>query len=229
VGFPLDKVIEIIDHHPSGNPESFPKAKIQNDEIGAACTIIAERMETENIIPNEATAGLISLAIISNTLNFTAPSTSQRDKDALQWLSQFVKISDNVIKQMFEARSDVSEISSEEIIKSSLKEFKWNETKVGISQVEMTDIKIIVERPDFLNSLLTIKKKLALDYILFTGVNILTRSTTIFCPDTETLKVINEGMGFTATQTSFEVDRILLRKTDFIPGLKTYFESHKVN
>lgn len=226
---PLDKVIEIIDHHPSGNPESFPKAKIQNDEIGAACTIIAERMETENIIPNEATAGLISLAIISNTLNFTAPSTSQRDKDALQWVSQFVKISDDVIKQMFDARSDVSEISSEEIIKSSLKEFKWNETKVGISQVEMTDIKLIVERPDFLTSLLVIKENIALDYILFTGVNILTRMTTIFCPDTSTLKIVNEGMGFTSTQTSFEVDRILLRKTDFIPGLKTYFESHKVN
>lgn len=222
---PLDRVVEIIDHHPSGNPESFPKAKIQNDEIGAACTIIAEKMKTENIIPDEATAGLISLAIISNTLNFTAPSTSQRDKDSLQWLSQFVKISDDVIKQMFEARSDVSEVSSQQIIEGSLKEFNWGKTKIGIAQVEMTDIKTIIERPDFLNSLVSVKKNLSLDYILFTGVNILKRNSTIFCPDNDTLKVVNEGMNFNSNQTTFEVDRILLRKTDFIPQLKKYFEA----
>ena len=221
----LDKVIEIIDHHPSGTPESFPNAKIQNDEIGAACTIIAERMKSENIVPDKTTAGLMALAIISNTLNFTAPSTSQRDKDALQWLTTYIEISDQLTKEMFEARSDVSAISSEEIIKGSLKEFNWGKYKVGISQVEMTDIKTIVQRPDFLNALLQVKENLSLDYILFTGVNILQRTSTIFCPNNETLKVINEGMNFNSTQKTFEVDRILLRKTDFIPNLKKYFES----
>lgn len=223
----LDKVIEIIDHHPSGNPESFPNAKIQNDEIGAACTIIAERMKSENIVPDETTAGLMALAIVSNTLNFTAPSTSQRDKNALQWLTTFIEIPDQLIKDMFEARSDVSAISSEEIIKGSLKEFNWGKHKVGISQVEMTDIKTIVQRPDFLNALLQVKTNLSLDYILFTGVDILKRTSTIFCPDYETLKVINEGMNFNSNQTTFEVDRILLRKTDFIPSLKEYFEKNE--
>ncbi len=165
------------------------------------------------------------MAIVSNTLNFSAPSTSQRDKDSLQWLSQFVKISDDVIKQMFEARSDVSEISSQKIIEGSLKEFNWGRTKVGIVQVEMTDIQTIIERHDFLNSLVSVKKNLSLDYILFTGVNILKRNSTIFCPDNDTLKVVNEGMNFNSNQTTFEVDRILLRKTDFIPQLKIYFES----
>lgn len=221
----LDKVIEIIDHHPSGNPESFPNAKIQNEEIGAACTIIAERMKAENIIPDNATAGLISLAIVSNTLNFTAPSTSQRDKDALQWLTNYTSVSDETIKQMFDARSDVSEISSTEIIKGSLKEFNWGKVKVGISQVEMTNIKTIAERKDFLNSLLTTKQSLGLDYILFTGVNILNHTTTIICPDNETLNAVNEGMNFNSDQTTFEVNRIMLRKTDFIPLLKKYFDN----
>ena len=156
---------------------------------------------------------------------WTAPSTSQRDKDALQWLTTYIEISDQLTKEMFEARSDVSAISSEEIIKGSLKEFNWGKYKVGISQVEMTDIKTIVQRPDFLNALLQVKENLSLDYILFTGVNILQRTSTIFCPNNETLKVINEGMNFNSTQKTFEVDRILLRKTDFIPNLKKYFES----
>lgn len=221
---PLDKVVEIIDHHPDGNPESFPNAKIQNDKIGAACTIIAERMKKENIIPDAKISGLISLAIISNTLNFTAPSTSQRDRDALEWLSGFCEITNELIREMFEARSNVSSVPSRELIKGNLKEFNWGDYKVGISQVEMTDINVIVERPDFLNSLLNVKQSLRLNYIFFTGVNILRRSSTIFCPNQETLNIINKGMGFDSSKTTFEVDRILLRKTDFIPKLKHFFE-----
>jgi inorganic pyrophosphatase/exopolyphosphatase/phosphohistidine swiveling domain-containing protein len=224
-----EMVVEIIDHHPAGNPEAFPNARIQNDEIGAACTIIAELMQNEKILPNQAIAGLMAFAIISNTLNFTAPSTSKRDKDAVQWLTTLKEIPDSAIKEMFEARSEVSNVSSEEIIKSNLKEFNWGINKIGIAQVEMTDIETIVQRRDFLDALCSVKDALKLDYVLFTGVNILKRTSTIYCPDAETLDVVNKGMNFHSDKNCFEVDRILLRKTDFIPMLKKYFESNSSN
>src|SRR3972149_5302242 len=39
---PLQNVIEILDHHPAGNPAAFPNAMIQNENLGAVATIIAE-------------------------------------------------------------------------------------------------------------------------------------------------------------------------------------------
>jgi inorganic pyrophosphatase/exopolyphosphatase/phosphohistidine swiveling domain-containing protein len=221
----LDKVVEIIDHHPNGDWENFPNAKIQNDEIGAAATIIAERMKDEYILPDRAIAGIMALAIISNTLNFTAPSTSQRDRNALDWLKTFIKIDDELVADMFNARSDVSEMSSQEIILGNLKEFKWGNTKAGISQIEMTDVRSIIERADFIDSVLKVKESLSLDFLLFTGVNILKRTSIICCPDNKCLRIVTEAMGFVTGTLVFEVDRMLLRKTDFIPSLKSYFES----
>lgn len=221
---PLDKVVEILDHHPGGDNVCFPNAKIQNDEVGAVCTIITERFKDAKVFPDGKTAALLSFGIISNTLNFTAPSTSPRDHEAYMWLTSISGPSKDVIKQLFEARSDIANVPSQDIIRNNLKQFEWSNKKVGISQVEMTDIDSLIKREDFLVAMLDTKEELALDFVIFSGINLLDHTTTIFCPDIETLHIIKEGMSLPESSNPLKINRILMRKTDFIPQLKRYFE-----
>ena len=221
----LDKVVEILDHHSDGSPEAFPKAQLQNEKIGAVCTLIAEQFKNEKICVPENIAGLLALGIISNTLNFTAPSTNNRDFEAYEWLKLFVCISEDVITRLFESRSSIDNIESQNVIANNMKEFCWGKTKVGISQIEMINASKLIGRTDFANSLVKVKKDKELDYIIFSGVDILLRKTYIIVPDNDTREIINKGMGYNFNSIEMLVDKILLRKTDFIPKLKIYFET----
>src|SRR5260370_17214416 len=72
-------VVEIIDHHPAGEPSAFPNAKIQNEEVGAAATLVVERFRELDVRPTAPVAGLLPAAIIdrkSTRLNSSHTSIS---------------------------------------------------------------------------------------------------------------------------------------------------------
>lgn len=221
------KVTEIIDHHPNGDPSAFPNAVIENEQVGAAATLVAERYRISGIRPDRQVAGMLTFAIYSNTLNFSAPSTSDRDREALTWLEQYFKADAEIIAQLFEARSDISDIATADLIASNMKEFNWGGHKVGISQVELTSLKSLSNRQDLISEIAHFRQERGLEWLFFTAVNITAKNTMLVCPDKLTTKMLNEALGLSLTNEIAYVDRILMRKTDFIPQLQHYFtEQH---
>jgi manganese-dependent inorganic pyrophosphatase len=223
----LKKVVEIIDHHPAGDAHMMPNAKIQNEEVGAACTLIAERMKNKNIIPNKEIAGILCMAIISNTLNFTAPSTSPRDQIALDWLKSFVQITEENIVSMFQARSDISNFETSDLLLNNTKVFEINDKKIGITQLELVGIENLIHRSDFLDSYSKIQIVKPMDFFIFTVVDIINHTTTIMVLDKKTKIVVENTINIQMKpyKSGFKacVNKILLRKTDFVPTLKNYF------
>jgi manganese-dependent inorganic pyrophosphatase len=219
----LVNVVEVIDHHPAGDSDKLPNARIQNEEVGAACTLIAERMIRDAVVPTEKIAGVLSLAIISNTLNFTAPSTSPRDTEALNWLSQYVSISEEVILDMFKARSDISEYSTVDLLLSNNKVFEIEGRSVSIIQLELVEVSKLVSRSNFRDAILQVQREKQSDYCVFSGVDIYNRQTVIVVPSESEKEMIKGAMGIEFSGDTAVVNRILLRKTDFVPSIKRYF------
>ena len=63
---PESRVTRITDHHPGGNPSRYANADIQNEHVGAAATLVAERfLESKVTIPVDV-AMLLQAAIVSN-------------------------------------------------------------------------------------------------------------------------------------------------------------------
>lgn len=77
--FPGNKVTLIVDHHPYGTPEAFPHAEIDNQTVGAAATLVAERILAAGLTPPPHIAGWLAWAIFRNTLGLMAQSTTPRD------------------------------------------------------------------------------------------------------------------------------------------------------
>lgn len=219
----LVNVVEVIDHHPAGDRDKLPNARIQNEEVGAACTLITERMIRDGIVPTEKIAGVLSLAIVSNTLNFTAPSTSSRDTAALDWLSQYVSISKEVILDMFKARSDISGYSTVDLLLSNNKVFEIEGRRVSIIQLELVEVNKLVSRSDFREAILQVQHEKKSDYCIFSGVDIYNRQTLIVVPSESERGIIKGAMGIEFSGDTAVVNRILLRKTDFVPSIKKYF------
>lgn len=109
LAFSVDIVVEIVDHRQAHQADAFPNARnVQIELVGSCATLVAERMRAADVEPIRNTARLLSGAIASNTVNFRAPVTTDRDRAAFAWLATIAALPVSFIDDMFTAKSDLS-------------------------------------------------------------------------------------------------------------------------
>lgn len=135
-GLSPNQVIEIIDHRKVHGANKFKNAKSQIELVGAAATLVAERFQEADIKPSKESALLLYGGILSNTQNFTAIATD-RDKKMAQWLKKLSGAQDDLPRQMFLAKSDLSGKRLRETLLGDKKIFKFGNNIVGIAQLEI--------------------------------------------------------------------------------------------
>lgn len=221
---PLDAVTEILDHHPVGDPEAFPNATITNEPIGSVATLVAEKHQKAGIIPDPRISSLLYSAIVSNTLNFQAPTTTDRDVASAEWALQLADLPSTYVDLMFAARSDLGARTTLEILESDYKEFDFAEVRFGMTQLETMDLDSFLCRKDLVTCLDTLAKENELDHILFNGVDIGKRVSVLVASKEETREMLNAAIGAEFVGSMAHFDRVLLRKSDLIPQCKAYFE-----
>jgi nanoRNase/pAp phosphatase (c-di-AMP/oligoRNAs hydrolase) len=103
---PQEQIIEIYDHH--FGFESFwnnDTRHVQIESVGACATMIYELFEKNAKKPSPEIANLLYTAILSNTLNFHAIMTSERDRAAFAKLKQFINLPQNYEKLYYQETS----------------------------------------------------------------------------------------------------------------------------
>lgn len=212
--FPVEKVSLIIDHHPAGDDSVFNNAIIDNRRIGAAASIVGEMLLEKKITGR--IARLLQFAIVSNTLNFTAPSTSAFDFNVYKHLAEIEPVNENEYAEMFRSRS-FSGRNYLDFILSDMKLFRTTAGLICISQVEEYDL--TVNTIELRNELNRIRIEKGLVFSVFNGVDISSKRSIVVFSDGISDDQIMRLFGFEAHDGLFESDHILLRKTDFIPKL----------
>lgn len=218
VDFPYNKVVLIIDHHPNGDDELFPIANIQNQKIGAAASLVAEMYIKRNII-DIPMLKLLAFAILSNTLNFFAPSTTEFDKNIFKQIDDIVSIDVELIDKMLEQRSL---ILKEDIYHALCADFKMFDTKigrVGISQIEAYNLGNMIDISKCVIALQQIASEKELNYCLFNGVDIKSKKSFVISANNQSQKLLCSLFQLKECDKCYIFDKILLRKTDFIPQL----------
>jgi manganese-dependent inorganic pyrophosphatase len=216
--FPFEKVTMIVDHHPNGDIALFSNAHIINEKIGAAATIIAG-MYFEKQIIDKKILSLLAFAILSNTLNFAAPSTTSLDIECFVKIKNICDINDKAMTDMFAQRSLVFQSDLYTALTSDLKIFDTKHGKVGISQLEIYDIASFLDFSKVVNELCNISNEKQLQYCLLNGVDIKSKRSYIVCANNRTVTLIKTIFDEKCVENTITVNRILLRKTDFIPAL----------
>lgn len=215
-GFPFEKVLTIVDHHPNGDDQLFPLATIINEAVGAAASIVTkslfEQQRTDPVILR-----LLGFAILSNTLNFSAPSTTEFDRDMYDRIVRVTPISEDLVHGMFERRSAVLKRDIYTALCADFKVFDTKWGKVGISQIEAYDLEALIDSPRVVPALKKISSEKGLDLCLFNGVDIKTKRSVVFAPDQDSATLLCKIFNLDNYEGPQRFDRILLRKTDFIP------------
>jgi manganese-dependent inorganic pyrophosphatase len=218
--FPYNRVVRITDHHPGGAPEHFPNAEIENESVGAAATLVAEQMvATVDTIP-VAIARLLQAAILSNTLDFNAPSTSVRDQAMFAHLRKIAPLPSDVIEAMAEARRSRLNMSSLAILESDVKSFDTPLGRITIAQVECGGALGLLDRRDLLPSLVQLRASHEAVAAILNLVDLDRNESALLGTDVALIAHISAQLGVESDANGkVRIDRLLQRKSDIVPHL----------
>ncbi len=142
------ELIEILDHHRLGNPATRIPIRFTVDVVGSTSTLVSERIEEAGLSAPPKIAGVLLAGLASDTLLLTSPTTTVRDKRAVERLSRWAFSWDSPLKgenfksfgdQVLEAGAGLSR-QPEEIVSTDLKTYESAGMKFAVAQVEVTDL-----------------------------------------------------------------------------------------
>jgi len=141
------EILEVIDHHKIGDIKTAIPIIFRNIPVGSSNTIIYNMYKENNIEIKKEIAGLMLSGIISDTLLFKSPTTTEKDRVAVSELLKIVELDlYRYAMDMFKAGTSLEGYSIEEILFQDFKKFNLVYKNVGISQVFTLDINQVMNK-----------------------------------------------------------------------------------
>ncbi len=134
------EILEIIDHHRVADVSTSSPIFFRNEPVGSTSTIVANIFFENGIRPSKKTAGLLAAAIISDTLLFKSPTSTNVDRVVLDRLAKIANLDvEDFALEMFKYGTSLAGKTPEEILKQDFKVFTYDDKKMGVSQVYTMD------------------------------------------------------------------------------------------
>ncbi|MBQ1949254.1 MAG: putative manganese-dependent inorganic diphosphatase [Treponema sp.] len=149
------KIQEIIDHHRIGSFSTPYPITFINKPIGSTSTIITTLYQEAKIpIPKEI-ACLLLCGILSDTLILKSTTTTDIDRQTAEYLSNITDLDIETIgREILTAGSIIKGRSATEVIHQDMKEYKEAKISYTVSQIEVGNLKEIMDRKkEFLEEL----------------------------------------------------------------------------
>lgn len=227
-GFDNAEIVEIIDHHKLvGGISTAQPIKITIRTYGCSATIVWQIMKGEGHeqIPTSM-AGLLLSAILSDTLKFSSPTTTDADIESAKELALIADVNiDEYAKQMFDAKSNLDGYTPEEIVKIDSKVFDMGDNKVRVSVLETTNPDVALSMQSALEEAMkNIMNKDGLDGIYLFVVDIIKNESTLITSEAAEKEIAERAFGAKFEGDSrMKLSGVVSRKKQMVPNLeKTY-------
>lgn len=213
----------IIDHHKLvGGLETKGPIDITVRPLACTATILYDLMGDDAAKMPDAIKGAALTCILSDTLEFRSPTTTEHDKDVAAKLASDLGIEiGDLAEKMFAAKSDVSAFSDAELIRMDSKEYEVDGTKFRVSVLETTAPEIPLGRKDSLmESFKTVASEDGVDEVLLFVVDILKEEATLLVPNDTVKGVAEKSFNVSVDGDTVVLPGVMSRKKQIIPNLK---------
>lgn len=219
-------IIQIIDHHMlTGTLKSKKPVDIHIKPLASTATVIYDMLGSHSDnIPNDI-AGLILSSILSDTLGFRSPTTTNHDKSIAEKLADKLNINiEEYSTEMFNAKSDISDFTDIGLVHLDSKKNTVGDKNIRVSVVETMNAQAVLDRlggiVEAMKSILSEEKDT--DAILFFITDILKEESTVIVYNQFTKDLVSTS--FEVEVGSDEITKVLpgiiSRKKQIIPMLK---------
>ena len=213
----------IIDHHKLvGGLETKGPIEIRVEPLACTATIMWKMIGKDLAQAPEGVKGAMLTCILSDTLEFRSPTTTQEDKAVAHALADDLGVNiGELAAEMFAAKSDVSAFSDAELIRMDSKEYEVDGTKFRVSVLETTAPDIPLNRKDSLmETMKTVQSEDGVDQVLLFVVDILKEEATLLVPNDLVKSVAEKSFGASVSGDTVVLPGIMSRKKQIIPNLK---------
>ncbi|MGV6838985.1 MAG: manganese-dependent inorganic pyrophosphatase [Planktomarina sp.] len=217
-------ITAIIDHHKLvGGLETKGPIDITIRPLACTATIMIDLMGDDAAKMPDAIKGAALSCILSDTLEFRSPTTTDHDRKVAEGLAADLGLSiPDYAAEMFAAKSDVSAFSDAELLRMDSKEYAVGDTKFRVSVLETTAPAMVLNRKDSLMDAMTgVASEDGVDQVLLFVVDILNEEATMLIPNDLTKTVAEKSFGATVDGDMVVLPGVMSRKKQIIPNLKT--------
>lgn len=219
-GIDSAQILEVVDHHRLGDLETPGPIFMLFRPLGCVNTVIYGLYKLHGVTPAKAIAGMMLSAIISDTVLFRSPTTTDEDKAAAAELAQIAGVDCEAYgMDMLKAGADLSDYSAEELAHNDTKEFEAGDKIFTCGQISVMDTAPIeAKKADILAVLNADKaaKGYAGSYLMVT--NILTENTDLWYTDGDEATA-EEAFGKKAENGKIFLPGVMSRKKQVTPFL----------
>lgn len=216
-------VTAIIDHHKLvGGLETKGPIDITIRPLACTATIMYSLMGADVANMPDNIKGLMLSCILSDTLEFRSPTTTDTDRDlAVALAGQLNLAIPAYAAEMFAAKSDVSAFSDAELLRMDSKEFTVDGTAFRVSVLETTAPAIVLDRKaSIMETMTTVASEDGVDQVLLFVVDILNEQATMLIPNDLTKTVAEKSFGVVVSGDNVVLPGVMSRKKQIIPALK---------
>ena len=212
------EILEIIDHHKIGTLATSMPINFRNMTVGSTNTIVYSMYTENNIVIPSNIAGIMLSGIISDTLKFTSPTTTEYDKYVANRLATIAMININdFATKMFKAGTNLEGKTLDEIVDGDIKIFDIGNKKIAVSQVLTLDSDSILSRKDeYIDKLNEMKNNRSYDLIILCVTDMIKNGSFIFF-DTANKDLVGDALNVRDIEEGYFFDKCLSRKKQLIP------------
>ena len=168
------RVLEVIDHHRINDFSTTQPVAFRNEIVGSSATIVSTIFRENQIPIPQNLAGLLLGALLSDTMNFHSPTTTQKDIQTANILAAMADLDiEEFARDMFAVTANTSGKTYSEMINQDMKIYDIKECKLAISQVIVTSTKALREDDQEIQQAVesfAAKKRLDLSVLVFTSI-----------------------------------------------------------
>ncbi|MCE8515824.1 manganese-dependent inorganic pyrophosphatase [Ruegeria pomeroyi] len=214
---------QIIDHHALiGGLKTKGPIDITLRPLACTATIMVDLMGDDAARMPDAVKGAALTCILSDTLEFRSPTTTEHDRAVAEKLAADLGIDiPSYAAEMFAAKSDVSSFSDAELLRMDSKEYNVDGKEFRVSVLETTAPKVLLDRKDSLMaSMVDVAREDGADQVLLFVIDILNEEATLLVPNDLVKTVAEKSFGASVSGDTVVLPGIMSRKKQIIPNLK---------
>lgn len=216
-------IVGVVDHHRIGGTlETAGPIFILFKPVGCTATIITQLYEQAKIDIPKDIAGLLLSAVISDTVLFRSPTSTDQDRAAADKLAAIAGVdAEKYGMEMLKAGANVSDLTPDQIAHNDMKEFASGDITFTISQVQVMDTADLIKQKTVLLSALEkmrAEHNYAASFLMITSI--IDESTNlIFAGNMD--EAVAKAFGKDVLDKEVYLPKVMSRKKQVVPPILT--------
>jgi len=218
-------ILGIVDHHKLGDIITSAPLECWIRPIGCSNTVVYEMYQSYEIEIPKNIAGMMMLAILSDTVIFKSPTCTKVDTKAVKELAKIAGVEDYkaLAMEMFIVKSATEGASARDLNTRDYKPFDMNGTKIGVNQLEMIDISALdARKSELLDDMKLMKEDQGLHTMMVLLTDIMKEGSQLLVVSDDASK-IEAAFDTKLVNNQVWLDGVLSRKKQIIPFVQPQF------